>query len=64
VGREQVGFVAGGDLQRERVLRGGSFIYFRINARAAFRYFAHPHDRLNGVGFRVVLRRPPSRHGG
>jgi formylglycine-generating enzyme required for sulfatase activity len=42
-----------------RVVRGGSWFYFQIFARAACRYFDHPSVRSRGCGFRVV-RRPPS----
>ncbi|MBL8297423.1 MAG: SUMF1/EgtB/PvdO family nonheme iron enzyme [Rhodanobacteraceae bacterium] len=38
------------------VLRGGSWINHRHNARCAYRNRNHPHNRNNNVGFRVVLR--------
>jgi len=37
-----------------RVLRGGSWISYPINARVAFRYDFDPQDRNDYVGFRVV----------
>jgi formylglycine-generating enzyme required for sulfatase activity len=56
------------DAQREnlqtdewRVLRGGSWLYDQVNARAACRDDFRPGVRFGSVGFRVVLCvRPPS----
>ena len=42
-------------------LRGGSWDYVQYYARAAFRYYGHPAYRDSFSGFRVVVRRPPSR---
>jgi formylglycine-generating enzyme required for sulfatase activity len=44
----------------KRVLRGGSWDYDRNYARAASRIRNSPGDRYDYVGFRVVVRRPPS----
>ena len=38
-----------------RVTRGGSWIYASDNVRCAFRYWYHPLNRFNYLGFRVVL---------
>ncbi len=38
-----------------RVLRGGSFFNYRLNVRAARRYWDYPYLRLDLYGFRVVL---------
>jgi formylglycine-generating enzyme required for sulfatase activity len=44
-----------------RVLRGGSWARDRIMARAVYRNYAHPADRNDNLGFRVVVvLRPPS----
>jgi len=43
----------GGD--EPRVVRGGSFLYAQRDVRCAVRYSRGPDDRLNGVGFRVVV---------
>ncbi len=43
-----------------RVLRGGSWYYDQMVARAVCRYINHPAPRSNYFGFRVVLCRPPS----
>jgi formylglycine-generating enzyme required for sulfatase activity len=43
-----------------RVLRGGSWNYFRLAARAVSRYFGTPDSRASSVGWRVVVRRSPS----
>ena len=44
-----------------RVLRGGSFNFNHLNARAADRDYYHPHYRLGSYGFRLVcVRRSPS----
>jgi formylglycine-generating enzyme required for sulfatase activity len=37
-----------------RVLRGGSFSYFNINSRAAYRLENSPYSSTNQIGFRVV----------
>jgi formylglycine-generating enzyme required for sulfatase activity len=37
-----------------RVLRGGSWLYDRDNARCASRNHFHPHLRFSNVGFRVA----------
>jgi formylglycine-generating enzyme required for sulfatase activity len=43
-------------------LRGGSWLYNRVNARAASRGFFSPGFRYDGVGgFRLVVRCPPSK---
>lgn len=41
------------------VVRGGSWYGLRDCARCAFRVRSHPVDRLNIIGFRVVLRSSP-----
>jgi hypothetical protein len=42
------------------VLRGGSFYFNQLLARAAYRFYSRPDDRYNAFGFRVVLvRRSP-----
>jgi len=46
--------------QQYRVLRGGSWDRPSDRARAAYRYGYHPAPR-DSYGFRVVVRRPPSR---
>ncbi len=43
-----------------RVLRGGSWNYDARRARAASRLNGNPDARSSDVGFRVVVRRPPS----
>ncbi len=43
-----------------RVLRGGSWIYDQMLARAVFRSLDPPGDRFDSIGFRVVYCRPPS----
>lgn len=43
-----------------RVLRGGSWNNYQRNARAAYRSDLTPDARSFFVGFRVVVRRPPS----
>jgi formylglycine-generating enzyme required for sulfatase activity len=48
------------DTGNVRVLRGGSWGDDRDLARAAFRYSYHPNLRSYDVGFRVVVRLPPS----
>jgi formylglycine-generating enzyme required for sulfatase activity len=48
------------DAEIRRVLRGGSWDNFRSDARAASRYDLTPDLRLNYLGCRVVVRRPPS----
>lgn len=42
----------------KRVLRGGSWIYFQIGARAAFRSVSSPEYRYYDTGFRVVRTLP------
>jgi formylglycine-generating enzyme required for sulfatase activity len=47
--------------KKTRVLRGGSWLFVRIDARAVFRYIINPLVRLGVIGFRVVVGgRPPS----
>jgi formylglycine-generating enzyme required for sulfatase activity len=41
-----------------RVLRGGSWGYFLVGARASCRYYARPGFRGNGLGLRVVRASP------
>ena len=43
-----------------RVLRGGSWFFSQDFARAAYRSYFAPDDRNYDLGFRVVVRRPPS----
>lgn len=43
-----------------RVLRGGSWVYDHMGARAVYRFDDLPADRNFFTGFRVVLCRPPS----
>ncbi len=45
---------------KSRVLRGGSWNVNLVIARAVFRNFSLPAFRVNVVGFRVVVFRPPS----
>ncbi|MCA9968005.1 MAG: SUMF1/EgtB/PvdO family nonheme iron enzyme, partial [Anaerolineales bacterium] len=45
---------------QRRVLRGGSWYFDRIDARAASRSNDGPDNRNLDYGFRVVVRRPPS----
>jgi formylglycine-generating enzyme required for sulfatase activity len=47
------------EAQTWRVLRGGSFSSSNL-ARAASRNFNAPGYRDDNIGFRVVVRRPPS----
>jgi formylglycine-generating enzyme required for sulfatase activity len=42
-----------------RVVRGGSWFYHHDLACCAFRYWSHPDDRDDNIGFRVVLRSSP-----
>jgi formylglycine-generating enzyme required for sulfatase activity len=42
-----------------RALRGGSWIYLPLNARAAYRSGYHPDYRSNDIGFRVVCAPVP-----
>ncbi len=48
------------DNDKNRVLRGGSWISNDVDARAVYRSDIRPGLRLNNFGFRVVLFRPPS----
>ena len=48
-------WVTGGDLQ-SRVLRGGSWDYSLVLARAVARYYLYPLIRDSNIGFRVVVR--------
>jgi formylglycine-generating enzyme required for sulfatase activity len=41
-----------------RVVRGGSWLNPRDDARSAFRYCLHPHYRDGNIGFRVVRGSP------
>jgi formylglycine-generating enzyme required for sulfatase activity len=41
-----------------RVVRGGSWFNFHDFARASYRYFDHPVNRIVGLGFRVVCSAP------
>jgi formylglycine-generating enzyme required for sulfatase activity len=43
-----------------RVVRGGSWRALRDDARCAYREGFDPANRVNFVGFRVVLRLPPA----
>jgi formylglycine-generating enzyme required for sulfatase activity len=43
-----------------RVLRGGSWFDYQVNARAAVRISLNPNDRISFVGFRVVCSSPSS----
>ena len=43
-----------------KTLRGGSWLYSQVNARAVYRYLIHPANRNNHFGFRVLCCRPPS----
>ena len=43
-----------------RVLRGGSWVYYQGFARAVFRLSSLPASRYDGFGFRVLCSRPPS----
>ncbi|NCF69164.1 MAG: SUMF1/EgtB/PvdO family nonheme iron enzyme [Chloroflexi bacterium] len=45
-----------------RVVRGGSWVDNRNLARAAYRGDDHPAGRSHDLGFRVVVRRPPSQN--
>lgn len=49
------------DVEAWRVLRGGAWDNSRNLARAAYRGDVRPDLRRDGIGFRVVVRRPPSR---
>ncbi len=47
-----------------RVLRGGSWYFFQVIARAVYRDSYDPYNRSNSIGFRVMLgMRPPSLKG-
>jgi formylglycine-generating enzyme required for sulfatase activity len=52
-------WVSGGD-QDWNLLRGGSWIYGAVSARAVFRSISNPVDRREFIGFRVALARSPS----
>lgn len=41
-----------------RVVRGGSWNFFRTYARAAYRDFYAPDNRNNDIGFRLVCASP------
>lgn len=43
-----------------RVLRGGSWSLYQVSARAVCRHYLRPAYRDDGIGFRVLLCRPPS----
>jgi formylglycine-generating enzyme required for sulfatase activity len=43
-----------------RVLRGGSWGDFQVSARAVYRGYFRPFGRVNDLGFRCVVVRPPS----
>lgn len=43
-----------------RVLRGGSWIFFQVVARAVYRDYDVPAGRGSIIGFRVLCSRPPS----
>lgn len=53
-------WTAKGEGDRYRPLRGGSWRYYQLSARAVFRHGNHPANRRIDLGFRVVLCRPPS----
>ncbi|SFF03396.1 Sulfatase-modifying factor enzyme 1 [Thermoflexibacter ruber] len=38
-----------------RVLRGGSWFYYPVNCRVAFRFFNTPSNRNRSLGFRLVI---------
>ena len=48
------------DTSSSRVVRGGSWAFDPYHARVASRNGFRPVFRINGIGFRVVVRRPPS----
>ena len=48
------------DSDDERVLRGGSWYDNQSLTRVASRYYNHPVNRNSDLGFRVVVRCPPS----
>ena len=50
------------DAAARRVLRGGSWSFDASSARAADRNYDVPGYRYYAIGFRVVVRRPPSHH--
>jgi formylglycine-generating enzyme required for sulfatase activity len=52
-GREEL--ITGDD---RRVVRGGSWRFSQVYARAACRFRSLPDDRLNSLGFRVVCSSP------
>jgi len=41
-----------------RVLRGGSWLFNRANARADYRHYSHPVNRFDYYGFRVLCASP------
>ena len=41
-----------------RVLRGGSWYYLQVSARAAYRNYGYPEYRFNNVGFRLCSSSP------
>ena len=49
----------GSEKEKSRVYRGGSgFDDDPVDLRAAYRYYAHPDDRVSDLGFRVALAGP------
>ena len=47
---------------KEGVVRGGSWSYSQVNARAAYRLPSHPGNRLSSFGFRLVCAAPILKH--
>ena len=46
------------DVDAERVLRGGSWIGYQGNCRAAYRFRNDPSGRAYGIGFRLCVSSP------